>query len=323
MQLKLFEAQSAFTWEKIKPIKKVKPLGATSPYAWVIEPAYECNLKCAHCCARLKKPDEHGRISEKTWRQTFEIMNEVTPTCRVDLCLAGEPTLHNELPKLLRIARELCPLSQIQITTNGTTLLKGKYTFKQLLDAGANIVYADMYGSKESFLALAQASGYPFYEYYNAPENAPSPWTYYGPDIKVIVLQVQPGNWPTSRKKAGLLGTWYNNLDWEAAKSFNLSPVTQAPARRCNQPFVYVTVNYAGKYLLCCQDGMGETAGDFGTVDTGVPGFKKFWYGERLQRIRLNLRNKNRAGNPQCQRCNITFSRCDYIHWTEEEAQRY
>lgn len=301
--------------------KKIKPLGMSSPYAWVIEPVYGCNLSCGHCSHALDKEKKFLFMDEKTWIATWTILNKISPTVRVDLCLSGEPTLHPDLVEFLAIARGISPYSQIQITTNGTMLLQKKVSYKKMLDAGANIVYTDMYGPHQKFIQLASASGYPFYEYYgiNRPLDAPSPWTYHGPDLKLIVLQEQPENWPKSRFKAGLLGTWYNNLDWEKAKQFGLHPIVQPLSRRCNQPFIYIPVNYKGDYLLCCQDNCHESENLFGNVHNGEEGFLKYWYGKKLQSFRKNLRIKNRAGNEFCQRCGITFSRCDYLHWTEDE----
>ena len=263
-------------------------------------------------------------MSEETWTKSFEIISKVSPMCRVDICLGGEPTLNKNLPDFLKIAREISPLSQIQITTNGTTLIKGEVTYKQLFESGANIVYTDMYGPKEKFLQMAKESGYYFYEYYNTEKKEISPWTYHAnPTLKMIVLQEQPENWPKSRQKAGLLGTWYNHLDWEAAAEFGLSKVETPPRRRCNQPFEYVPVHYSGEYLLCCQDNMGESAGVFGSVHEGEEGFKKYWFGKNLQTIRRRLREKNRVDTTYCSRCCITFSRCDYRRWKDEEVGKY
>lgn len=310
-------------WILGKTPKKNKPLGSTSPYAWVIEPTYGCNLSCGHCSHALDKNKNFLFMDIKTWINSWEILNNVSPMVRVDLALSGEPTLHPKITEFINIAREIAPYSQIQITTNGTMLLKGKVDYKSLLNEGANIIYTDMYGPKEKFIELAKQSGYPYYEYYNKNQDAPSPWKYYGPDLKLIVLQEQPENWPKSRFKAGLLGTWYNNLDWEKAKKFNLYPVVTPPNRRCNQPFIYVSVNYKGDYLLCCQDNCHESEDLFGNVLFGIEGFKKFWYGEKIQNFRFNLRNKNRIKNKFCNRCNVTFSRCDYLHWTEKEILKY
>jgi len=261
-------------------------------------------------------------MDESTWIAAWKIIAALAPTRQADLCLGGEPTLHPELLKFLVIARKISPLTQIQITTNGTTLANGKYTHRRLLEAGANVIYVDMYAPREKHVALAEASGFPFFEYYSAPEGAPTPWQYYGPESKLIVLQEQPENWPASRFKAGLLGTWYNHLDWKAAKRFGLKPVTKPIIRRCNQPFLYVTIDSHGRYLLCCQDNTGESAKeDFGNVTEGIPGFKSFWYGEKMQRIRQHLREKDRAGASEyCSRCCVAFSRCDFRHWTDQQV---
>lgn len=310
-----------FKWSKIKPIKRIKPLGTTSPNVWVISPSFGCNLKCGHCCAELIDEKDKRFMTLDTWRSTFKIINSVSPTVRVDICgIVGEPTLNPHLTEWLPIARKLAPLAQIQITTNGTMLRAGKVNYKDLLDAGANIIYTDQYGPHEEFEKLATESGYPFYQYYEAPEGAWSPWTFYGPRIKMIVLMDHPGTWPKSRFKAGLLGNWYGHLNWEKAKRFHMAPLEKSLIRRCNQPFLYANVAASGEYLLCCQDGMQVTEGMFGNVSEGVSGFRKFWYGKTLQGIRRHLRNKNRAGVAYaCAKCNITFSRCDFRHWQREQ----
>jgi sulfatase maturation enzyme AslB (radical SAM superfamily) len=318
-----FQPPGSSAFPKTKTPAKVKPYGATTPWVWVLEPTHGCNLSCGHCSCRLDKKGVYHYMSKRTWKNTWEIISKVSPTCRIDMALGGEPTLNPHLPKLIQMAREISPLSQIQVTTNGTMLRSGKVTYRQLLDAGANVVYTDMYGPREWFHKAAEKSGIPWYEYYDKPEGAPSPWLYQGPDLKVIVLQEQPENWPKSRYRAGLLGTWFNHLDWEAAKKFGLSPVTKPITRRCNQPFRYVSVDSKGNYLLCCQDNVGETSGQYGSVDTGEEGFKLFWYGKKMQKIRRYLHEKKRAKISQCSRCNVTFSRCDLKHWTEEDLSKY
>ena len=312
-----------------KKLKKIKPLGSTTPWAWAIETTFGCNLKCWHCSCRIMEnhtnPEKRGQynfMTLDTWTNLFEIINKVAPTTRIDLCLAGEPTLHPDLVKFMNVAREISPFSQIQITTNGTQIFKGRYSYKELLEAGANIIYTDMYNSRKKLIKLAEDSGYYWYEYYKKPENALSPWTYHNPDIKMIILQENPSNWPASRRRAGLLGTWYNHLDWEVAAKFGITPVVEAPHRRCNQPYIYVPVDYKGEYLLCCQDNWHESGGLFGSVnENGVEGFKDYWYGEKMQTIRNRLRDKNRRDTSFCSKCNITFSRCDYKYWKNEEGE--
>lgn len=304
-------------------IKKIKPFGNETPWAWVIEPVHGCNLQCGHCSHALTPNDKFDFMTMETWIMTWEILNKVSPMVRVDLCLSGEPTLHPDLLNFLRKAREIAPMAQIQITTNGTMLRKGKVVYSELLNAGANIIYTDMYGSPDRFKKLASQSGFDWYEYYNPPKKVISPWVYHGPDIKIIVLQEPPERWPKSRYRAGLLGTWFNHLDWNKAKKFGLSPVIIPPIRRCNQPFIYVPIHVSGAYLICCQDNWGETVGLLGNVFDGVEGFKKYWFGKEMMTHRKILRKKDRASSPYCSRCNITFSRCDYIYWKTNNLDKY
>jgi len=305
-------------------MKKIKYLGNMTPWAWILEPVHGCNLKCGHCCAELIKGDKIY-MEKDIWIKTWKLINKISPTCRIDLTgVVGEPSLHPNILEFVSIARNIAPLSQIQLTTNGTMIKNGKLKYKDLLDNGLNIVYTDQYGPKETFEKLAKESGYPYYQYYNKPANAPSPWTYKGPELKIIVLQDQPENWPQSRFKAGLLGNWYGNLNWEKAKRFYMKPLEKPLTRRCNQPFLYVTVSAKGKYLLCCQDGMHITEDKFGNVNDGLEGFLNFWFGKEMQTIRTRLRNKNRAATKYaCAKCNVTFSRCDFKHWKDNQVNKY
>jgi len=101
-------------------------------------------------------------------------------------------------------------------------------------------------------------------------------------------------------------------------------PLDAPLVRRCNQPFLYVTVSASGEYLLCCQDGLQTTRGKFGSVHSGVEGFKDFWYGKEMQTVRRRLRLKNRADTKDaCAKCNITFSRCDFKLWSDGDVARY
>ena len=305
---------------KIKTPKKIRPLGSTSPWVYSIEPVNGCNLRCGHCSRRLNEPGVYRFMSEEIWRSAWDIHAHFVPTTRVDLCVSGEPTLHPDLYNFLKIARSISPLAQIQITTNGTMLRKGVYEIKKLIEAGANIIYIDMYGPHEEFIEMARASQIPWFEYYDAPPGAPTPWRYWGPDLRLVVLMEQPENWPQSRFRAGMLGTWYNHLDWEAAKRFGLEPVTKPLTRRCNQPFLYATISAGGEFLLCCQDNWGETAGLFGSAAEGRAGFLKYWYHREIQIIRARLREKNRADTSYCSRCCWTASRCDFKHWKDQEV---
>ena len=305
---------------------KQKLFGDQNPYVWCIEILHGCNLACHHCAMSVLDRTPRAMTIE-TWKQTMKLIAKIGPEVRIELAMGGEPTLHPDLLKILRIGREIVPQGQFQITTNGTMLIKGTVTYKQIMDAGCNIVYTDMYAPRERFAKLAQEAGYTHWFYYpqdGEPEqpDGMSPWVYHGPHIHWIPLQNNPSDWPKSRMNANLLGTWFNHIDPKKAIKFGMKPVTLAPFRRCNQPFLYVPVSWTGDYILCCQDMALETVGH-GSVNEGLEGFKKWWFGTFMQDHRRWLREKDRMKSPYCSRCSITFSRSDYKHWSDDQVSKH
>ena len=124
---------------------KKRPLGKFSPWAWGLEPTRGCNLKCWHCTAYMLPKNKYQFMNKKTWINLWKLIKELTPYCRVEMANTGEPTLHPDILEYIKMARQISPNSQIQITTNGTTLIKNQITYKQLFDSGINIIYVDMY----------------------------------------------------------------------------------------------------------------------------------------------------------------------------------
>ena len=284
------------------------------PWAWALEPVRGCNLKCWHCPARLLPHGQYQLMTPAVWRALWQVIAACTPGRRVEMAQMGEPTLHPEMLSYLRVARQLSPSSQIQITTNGTELMAGRVTYRDLFKAGLNVCYVDMYHDHEAHRQLARNSRIPFYDYLTPPPDAPSPWGYHGPDFQLIVLMQNPSNWPEAKKHRNHIGTFLNHLDWDVAEKHGVHPVTQPLQKYCAQPFKYVTVTVDGDYVLCCQDFLGETAGTLGNVQDGPEGFLRFWFGPRMMEARRELLTGNRAALSECARCNrcsLTQENCD------------
>jgi hypothetical protein len=265
-------------------------------------------------------------IEDETWVAAMKIICEVTPACRVEIAMSGEPTLHPRLCNLIWMAKKISPHSQFNIITNGTALTKGDLTYRDLFSAGANVIYVDMYAPVEQHRELAHASGYQWAELVEAPATmpagAPSPWMYYGPEVKLIALAKPPEFWAPDRRKRGRLGTWLGNLDWAAASKHGLTKLEAPMVRRCNQPFRHVATKSDGQYVLCCVDFLGESKGRYGSVLEGVEGFKRFWFGKSMQDVRHELRAKNRAAISECSRCDLVFGRADIV-WPQSAIDRY
>ena len=299
-----------------------RPLGKFNPWAWWVEFVRGCNLRCGFCPTALfdyeKQPWEF--ITTGTWVAMLELMREITPYTRLELCQAGEPTLHPELLSMLKIAREILPNVQLLIYTNGVTIANGELTYKQLFDAGVNMVFLDMYAPLEIHSRIANDSGYYWYYQDDKPENAPNVFQYQNdPNIHVIMLANNPTNWSKRKLGRGYLQTFLNDLDWEAAKPFGLTPVTKPPKRRCDLPFKFVSTFIDGEYDFCCFDYMRHTANRLGNVKDGVEGFFKFWLGRYMQGTRKKVWHKDRASHPWCSKCSFTSIRCDIPYWRNKK----
>ena len=297
--------------------KRQKPMGKRTPWVWSIEFTRGCNLACWHCTARIFPEDGNPRfMSVETFTEMCKVMNAITPHTRLELAQGGEPTLNPNLYECLGLVRRLTPTTQVQVTTNGLTLLAGKVTYRDLFAAGAHSVYVDMYGQKEKHIEMAKASGAEWYKY-NEPrvgtENHKMANTYYGdPDMKLVILQDSP-EYRLRWRNEGRLSTFLNHMDWNVSMPYGLIPVREPYARKCTMPMRYVSISHEGDYLFCCIDFWCETAGQMGNVRDGVEGFTEYWFGLLMQSIRRRLSLGERASVPYCSRCNCAFSKCDWI----------
>lgn len=298
-----------------------RSLARLRPQAWTVEPVKGCNLTCGFCTARLYPRGEFNFMAMETWQNILDIIKVIAPMSRIMLGGIGEPTLHPQLPDFFRALRKTCPAVQVMMFTNGTKLLDGSVKHSDFLDAGVNMIYVDMYGHKKRHEQLAKESGYEWYDYTH--KKSSEGFSYKNePDRRMILLCPNPAEW-TPLKKRVMFTTFLNNLDWEAAKKFGLTPTVSAPDRRCDRPAKQVMVFSNGDYSFCCCDSMREVAGTLGNVSDGVDGFFNYWFGEYMQMTRRMLDQKNRKGHPMCSRCSQSSSYSDIPVWPANWYDNY
>ena len=304
--------------------QKRRPLGKFNVTQWAVEVTRGCNLRCGFCATRLFTPGKYNYMTIETWTSFMKIVAEVSPYNRVDMAQAGEPTLNPLLPDFLRIGRELSPHTFFEVITNGVTILDGSVKIDDLFEAGANLIYIDMYAPKERYIEKIKESGYDYYVRSEKKPEDPAAWTYHNDNtIKVVVLQESPGKWSENKKRTINFSTFFNNLDWKAAKPYGIEPVEEAPQRRCSQPFRTVPVNWDGTFSFCCFDFMRYTVSKFSNVSEGVSGFLKYWFGEYMQITRKQLHWKNRREHKFCSKCVHITSRADIPVWPDGATDYY
>lgn len=115
-----------------------------------------CNLNCDFCFANARAC---GFVYEPTFDQVVEMLRMLrdekpVPTPAVQFS-GGEPTMRDDLPEIIRKAKEL-GMSQVQVATNGIRLAREPDYAAQLREAGLSTVYLHFDGvSRETNSKLA------------------------------------------------------------------------------------------------------------------------------------------------------------------------
>ncbi len=112
----------------------------------IIDVTNRCNLQCPICFANAAAA---GYVYEPTFEQIKEMLrnlhsNRPTPPPAIQLS-GGEPTLRDDLPDIVRAAKE-AGFWHIEVNTNGIRLAKDLDFVKRLRDAGVSTIYLQFDG---------------------------------------------------------------------------------------------------------------------------------------------------------------------------------
>ena len=115
------------------------------PFSIQIDVCSACNMKCNFCfhsdLESIKRNRvEFGRMSYETFTKVIDNIKATAEhkIKKLKLFKIGEPLLNQELPKMIKYAKESDIAEIIEITTNGT-LLTPELTDK-LIESGLNIL---------------------------------------------------------------------------------------------------------------------------------------------------------------------------------------
>jgi len=106
-----------------------------------VDLAHRCNMECANCYLPNRDfPD----IDTKTLLETISKFKKRTEF----RLIGGEPTLHKDLPKIIREITTMPLKHRIVLVTNGLRLANSDYT-KKLVYAGLKTVYLSLNGADD------------------------------------------------------------------------------------------------------------------------------------------------------------------------------
>jgi len=111
----------------------------------LLEVTERCNLRCRYCFANGGSAD-----TDLPMEECKDAIREIVRQCGQPLLQfsGGEPTLRDDLPELIRFAKE-AGCSYTQVNTNGIRLAEDPDYAKRLADAGLDIVFLQFDGTRE------------------------------------------------------------------------------------------------------------------------------------------------------------------------------
>ena len=127
-----------------------------------IDVTNRCNMSCPVCFANARSS---GRIYEPDQKQIYDMMTMLrsqkpVPCCSIQFS-GGEPTVREDLPELVKMAREL-GFVQIQIASNGLKFANSVSYGKKLVEAGMQTLYLQFDGvSAEPYMKMRGFNAYP------------------------------------------------------------------------------------------------------------------------------------------------------------------
>ena len=247
-----------------------KPEGELFSYV-EIETSTACNLRCAYCPNSMS---DRGLV--KNNRQMPEALFRRLVDELVDLGFNGEfhphfynePLLDERLPRLLGYVRERLPLCRIVVFTNGVRLTLEKYL--ELTAAGINALIVTRHTRDEP------------------PDMA---------RIEAHRRQMGDAGIDIEYHREGITrGIIFNRCGLVPLRK------TVQNSRSCTWPSAYLTINYRGDVLLCCNDYQAE----FPVGNVTSRSIREIW--EKPYNVALRQMLRHDTGKVDiCRRCQIGF----------------
>lgn len=276
-----------------------------APFAVQVEAVEGCNLRCGFCGIRgIREKGATGDLSGpynlmtlSTARALATDMANLGWSARIEFAMHGEPTMHPQLPDLVRCFRRRLPKASIMVTTNGIPLLGGPglaTNLNRLYEAGVNVVALDDYAphrvaplAREVVPGIAEVVEYPA-----DPDGNPHRRRAPGARVLSIVADIAQATDGTHAQLGNHAGA--------AAP-----PTDAAHGKRCAKPFRELAVRWDGEVAVCCNDWRGTYR--IGNVATD--GLAAVWQHPRFQAARRYLVRGDRAALEPCSGCDHTSYR--------------
>lgn len=242
--------------------------------------AGNCNRRCSFCPRSGKYPNVNEYMSLEVVHEIIARMREISFTGWVELAGRGEPTLHPDFEKIVRLLTPPDKTWNVRVTTNGYQLGKHWKCSYKLIDW----LILNSYDSEYEYDKRV--------EKYVTLENGNRVEHYYKPDGLSIEEINKINSVPDTVEVGKSWKYQFNNRAGWFSDKYKKMP--------CYHPIRQIFISYKGDYQMCCNDWTTQVT--IGSVlENNL--WDMYLNNPKMQRIKWALLNGNRGDILPCSKC--------------------
>jgi len=273
---------------KLRNVLETKHIGANEPplFSWIeFSLVGLCNRRCDFCpwsdpewrsshVPNVAGNDDVLHLPIEVYEGIMKDLNKVGFKGGIIYSAFSEPFLYKHLEEVIKISKEQCPESRIEVVTNGDFLTIDK--LNAFFEAGLTRLDVSVYDGPDKvkpFEDLRVEAGLNK-EQFHIRERWYAPEEHFG------------------------IGALSNRAGANIMPEINVNKLNTSLKRKCFYPFYQLIVDFDGAVLLCNHDWDKRLI--LGNVkETSI---LNIWNSEKYKEVRENLANANRNHSP-CNRC--------------------
>lgn len=309
------------------PLIDQLPLAA--PLSILIEPTNSCNFKCRFCPESFDDyTDQAGGMARMEWRDYVRLVSEISAMGKIKVLkfyMLGEPLLHPDLSKMIRLAVDCGIAERTELTTNGSALTAPKCG--DLIQSGLDYLRISIYGmNADKFQKATQTKFDPA----KIERNIQVFKAIRGDGVKpyLYVKMLDCGDEEENRLFMDTYGSLADEacleqpMNWSGygardllAEATSIPQVGRFGKRVCAFPFYTMVINANGDVTCCCVDWNKKTK--VGNIHEGS--LSDIWHGEEMRKFRLMQLEGRRHENEACKNCSYLLTSPDNLDEVEKE----